>query len=167
MKELIERHYKENFNKLVKAYSRKAGSVENAEDIVQEAFSLALRYSDSYDERYCNFKAWFDRILFNAFRLKMKEERRLGMTEEIDEDLIEQEELNLTDKVTVERLREEMDKRSPHIAEQLNLFFFKEYGVKQVSLVTGLPFRTVDSTINRFKNEMRAKYEVKKEGGRA
>lgn len=165
MKELSERYYRENANKLVKAYTRKAGSVENAEDIVQEAFTLALRYADSYDERYCNFKAWFDRILLNAFRLKLREERRLGMTDELDEDVIEQEEMKLFDKSLIGRIKDDMDKRPAHIAEQLNLFFFKEYGIKQISLVTGIPFRTVDSTVNRFKNEMREKYEVKKEGG--
>lgn len=163
MKELIERYYRENFNRLVKAYTRKAGSVENAEDIIQEAFTLALQYSSSYDERYCNFKAWFDRITLNVFRAKLRDERRMGMTEEIDEELIEQEELNLFEQKLVECIKEEIDKRPPHIAEQLDLYFFKQYGVKQITQITGIPYMTVQKTVQRFQHDIRKRYE--KEGG--
>ena len=61
--DIIEEFYKENFDKLVVQLSRRAGSLENAEDIVQEAFLRALTYKDAYNPKLNQFSTWFNGIL--------------------------------------------------------------------------------------------------------
>lgn len=56
----IEEHYKENFSKLVKRYTRAAGTVWDAEDVVQTAYERALRY---HTEEILDLDAWIGNII--------------------------------------------------------------------------------------------------------
>lgn len=158
MKDLIEQYYRDNFKKLVKAYNRRCGSEDVAEDVIQEAFALALQYKESYNPKYNNFKAWFDRIVLNCFRKRLKEDRMMGMTDEIDEEAIEMEPLQLDRLIFAEQMVEHMSKKPTHIAEVLDLYFVKGYGHTSISDVTGIPRKSVESNVFRFQQEMRQLY---------
>lgn len=167
MKDQIEKYYADNQRALVKAYKRRCGdNIDVAEDVVQDAFVLALTYSDSYNPEYCNFKAWFDRILLNAFRKRMKEDRMMGMTDELDEEVLEPVEDNsLFDKALTDEIRLNMAKHPPHITEILDLYFVKQYGFSDIQKVTGHGMPMIKQNVARFKEAMRGKYGQTQEGG--
>jgi len=56
----------------------------NAEDLVQDAAYLAAKGFGTFRQG-TNFKAWFFRILTNAFYSKYRKERRAGETVDIDD----------------------------------------------------------------------------------
>ena len=63
MIDLIEQHYRDNFDRLVATYSKRYGKA-NGEDIVQEAYTRALTYQHTY-KGPC-FDSWLSRILHRA-----------------------------------------------------------------------------------------------------
>lgn len=63
---IITQHYKDNYRRLIKRMTFRAGTEWDAEDVVQEAYARALRYQDSFDGT--NFDRWFNTILNNALR---------------------------------------------------------------------------------------------------
>jgi len=65
---VIEDYYRKNFKRLVNISRGRAGSYHNAEDVVQEAFTRALKYHKSYNPAMTAFDAWFSRILDNSLR---------------------------------------------------------------------------------------------------
>lgn len=158
MKQEIENFYKENFDRLVKIYTRRCHSVDVAEDVVQEAFALALQYQDTFNPHYRGFKQWFDQILLNAFRKRMRDDRMMGMSDELDEEIIEQEDMPLFSLQLSDKIRADMDAKPPHVAEVLNLYFVKGYKWKDIAAVTDYSFKGIDKIIERFKADMRVKY---------
>lgn len=63
---------------------RLTGDPVNAEDLVQDAAYLAAKGFGTFRQG-TNFKAWFFRILTNAFYSKYRKERRAGETVDIDD----------------------------------------------------------------------------------
>lgn len=61
MYDLIEQHYRNNFDKIVATFTPRYGA-HNAEDIVQEAYARACQYFYSYNPD-TEFENWFSRIL--------------------------------------------------------------------------------------------------------
>lgn len=160
-KDIIEEYYRENRNAMVKKLKRRCGSEEAAEDVVQDTFYSALKYMDSYDARYADMDKWFDRIAHNAFLKQLRADRKMGMTDELDEDSIEQPDMPLFEQQLIGDIQKELLKYSPHIAEVLDLFFFKQYAVKDIMQVTGQSFAMIDKNILRFKDALKAKYGQK------
>lgn len=78
----ISSYYKENKDVLIKSLVRRAGSHEDAEDIVQETFYRALKYRHTQDE--CRpLEGWVVRIVQNC--LKDFWNKQKGFTFSIDE----------------------------------------------------------------------------------
>lgn len=159
MREELEKYYRDNFKKLSKVYGRRAGSPEAGEDIVQEGFALALRYLDSYNPAYNNMKAWLDRVMMTAFREYRRSERMLGMSEELDEELIEQDEQRLFEGRIVDEIKNLIGKKPTHIAEILDLYYFKSYTPLDICKVTASNMSTVLATVSRFREEVKSLYE--------
>lgn len=160
MREELEKYYRENFKKLCKVYARRAGSPEAGEDIVQEAFAIALRYSDSYNPMFNNLKAWMDRVLMTAFRDYRNKERMLGMSDELDDDLLETDEATLIEERALVEVRKLIGKKSPHVAEVLDLFYFKSYKPREIRAVTGLSIKNINMMLYRFREELKVVYET-------
>jgi RNA polymerase sigma factor (sigma-70 family) len=76
-REITARYYSEEYDNLVKKMSSRAGGKVNAEDVVQEAFTRAWQYSDSYDSAE-PYDSWFNTILMNCLRDFLREERNQG-----------------------------------------------------------------------------------------
>lgn len=81
-KAALEKLFKKNYQRYVKAVHRRAGSIENAEDVVMNAFERALRYLK--DEDVGNLEGWFTVTLNNALKDYMTAERKFGMTSDVD-----------------------------------------------------------------------------------
>lgn len=63
---LVEKHYRKNYTHLVQKYRRMTGSLQDAEDIVQEGYCRACMYSDKFDPAKGEFGRWIFRIFTNV-----------------------------------------------------------------------------------------------------
>jgi RNA polymerase sigma factor (sigma-70 family) len=97
--EALTEHFNTHRDTLVKKIKNRVGGEYNAEDVVQEAYTRALTYQNSYDASR-PLEQWFNTILNNTTRDLKAEERRQGMntemTEEIEESLLDAHETGFT-----------------------------------------------------------------------
>lgn len=77
--EAIEEYYRENWDDLVRRNTRKCGNVQNAEDVVQEAFVRCLEGVDSFDAQRGDISRWIVRVLTNTFIDFRRQEKARGM----------------------------------------------------------------------------------------
>lgn len=157
--EVLGQYYDKEYKKLCKKVARRAGSPENAEDVVQEAFYRAMKYWGSYDHK-TKLGAWFNTILNNACKDKMREDRMMGMTVELDEELLDGVEMSQTDCNMVQHIKRLIDsKASPH-REVLSLHFEKGYRPIEIKEILDVEYGTVRQEIWRFKEEVKRKLQV-------
>lgn len=153
--ELAE-YFEKEYNHLVKKVNRRAGGVENAEDVVQEAFFRACKYWDSYDPK-TKLGAWFNTILNNACKDKLREDRMLGMAVEIEDDHFDPVELTETDINAVKRIKELIRAKGYPLSEVLRLYYEKGYKSIEIKQILDLEHGTVRQAIWRFKEEVKEK----------
>lgn len=158
MNEVICNYYKENYDLLVKRVKSRAGSAENAEDVVQEAFTRALKY---YGSCSIDFDRWFSVILSNTLKSYQKDLRLAGLTKNID-DAIDELEPVIPDHVK-ELFRDHMDRLSllkPSFNKEiirLNILF--GYTPSEIAEVLGLTRKTVSNNLSLFTKEVKEIYE--------
>ena len=158
MNKQLEEFYIKNQPKLGNKLSHSAGSVENAEDVVQEAFSLALKYWDSYDPKRYELGTWFGTILNNSLRLFKRNERSMGTYVELDEENAGSYDLSDADYDTVERIKSCIDEYEGDHKQVLYLYFLKEYKPKEICAVVDMKYKHIEVFIHRFKQEMIYRY---------
>ncbi|MEL7423474.1 MAG: RNA polymerase sigma factor [Bacteroidota bacterium] len=156
--ELLTNFYEEERGTLVKKLSRRAGSPENAEDVVQEAFTRALKYVDSYDKAKREFGAWFNTILNNALRDFKRDEKNYGMSMEAAGGEEEVEEPRLDVRQERREVRDLIFQKGEVQQEILRLYYILNYTPKDIQAVTEHPRGTILSTITRFQQEVMEKY---------
>ena len=149
----LEQYFEKEYLNLVKKISRQAGSPENAEDIIQEAFYRAMKYWGSYNPDV-KLGAWFNTIMVNACRDHLKNDRMLGMTVEITEDQFDPIELPLTDHDTVKRVKQLMASKAHPQREILRLYYEKGYKPIEIKEILDVKHGTVRQTVLRFKEEV-------------
>jgi RNA polymerase sigma factor (sigma-70 family) len=151
----IEQHYKEHRNTYVKRISRRAGTPEAAEDIIQEAYCRALKYSYSFIGG--DLDKWISTIIGNALRDYMNGERGYIPVEPSEDDELAPEVLY------PRRVMKEVFGRialmSADQQEILNLFFIQEYTAKDISCITPHSQNKCDKVIQKFRKELRKDYE--------
>lgn len=159
---ILEEHYKKNFDRLVKRYTFWAGSVQNAEDVVQTAYTRAIQYYDSYDEKQ-DFGKWFNRILTNSLKMQ-KQIDRGQFHDEFDEEQVD----GVSDYHYLGQLRrevvQEINSYEDNHREVLSLFFVNGYSPRSIVKVTDQKFHNVKTIIDRFKRKIREKYGDLNEG---
>ncbi len=161
---MIEQYFRENYNILVKRIQARHMQLVDAEDVVQEAFVRAIKYSDSFNPERLEIGAWFNTILNNAF----KDYRHanftgdFSFTEEFTEEAVDGvncTEKAITDKDMVEHVKAEMSKLSNTNASIVQLSLLNGYKLKEVAQVLDLKLEHVRKTLFRFKKSMREKYD--------
>lgn len=158
MNEVVNNYYKENYDLLVKRVKNRAGSVENAEDVVQEAFTRALKY---YKSCSIDFDRWFKVILSNTLKDYQKDSRMAGLTKNID-DVVGELEPIIPDHVK-DIFRGHMDRLSllkPSFNKEiirLNVLF--GYGPNEIAELLGLAKSTVKNSLSQFTKEVKEIYE--------
>jgi len=161
MQKEIEQHYIENYGKFVKILTNRAGSVQGAEDVIQDAYERALRYKNSFNPNLQEFGGWFNGILNNALRCYKLNERCLGMSVEYDEEREEGEPLLEWQQNTIDCVLAEVDKRKFVERQALYLYFFRQYKPRDIVQVLEITNAYVRTLVKKFKKEMKAKYEEK------
>lgn len=151
----LEQHYRDSFDRLVKRYAQRAGSFQDAEDIVQHAYYRALLYLDSYNGK--DFQCWFGRILTNTLRTT-KSSTSGYIFEEFEEGKHEAMLSSGIDAQTLDEIEQLISEKEEHHSEVLYLFFFQGHPVREIVQITDLKYKTVEQIIQRFKKELKAKY---------
>lgn len=150
----IEELYVSKYNHLCNQVRRWVGP-PNAEDVVQEAFTRALKYKRSWNPEYKTLGAWFKGILNNAARDKKQEERMQGMS---GPEYYESEELDTTmaKSELVEKVISEMD--TSINSEVLRMFFVLGYTRKEIAEVVELTPKYIGNVVYEFRKSMQEKY---------
>lgn len=151
----IEQFYKDNYDMLVKRFNRRAGGIENAEDVVQEGFARALQYKNSFNPERQEIGAWFNSIINNTLVRHQKEQMLKGMSVPYDEH--EHEEVYDCDsekKLLISNILDRMYVKGSGKKNILYLYFVQGYKMAEITRVVDDKYTTVQSIINRFKSEM-------------
>lgn len=165
IQERIEQHYKDNQKALCLKIQKRVFDPQDIEDIVQEAFTKALKFSSAFKEEG-NFNAWFGIILDNCVKDYRAEflYNKIGMghrdVEELDEDNfpIDCRELDL-DWITVKKIMEDIGVKAPSQQEVLRLYYFFDYKPEEIKFLTqDYSLSSIKSLVKRFKQEVISKY---------
>ena len=141
-----------------------------AEDLVQETFSKALRAFDSFQDG-TNFKAWIFRILRNTFltsRSGLEATRTVALEDELDEQSVagpglypegaidrQTPEINLIRLADRAMLQAALEKLPPPLLEVILLCDVEEMKYKEIAVVLDIPIGTVMSRIARARTALR------------
>lgn len=146
-----------NFEELYrKQYKKQVGVIRRAlknhtldpEDIVQEAYSRAIRYQASYKPKRASVETWFNYIMFNVLREYIHKEKELNLEDYIDDS----EALFLMMDTFYAHLREVPLEKHKSI---LMLSLILGYSSTEISQVLGVSVTNVTTVINRFRKELK------------
>lgn len=141
----------------------------DAEDLVQEASLLAFRSFHTF-QIGTNFKAWFFRILTNAFYARYRKTRREGTAVSL-EDVPDLYLFNRThaagmhaadpdpartllDRLDGERVRAAIEGLPDEYREIAILYFVEDLSYQEMSEIVGCPIGTVRSRLHRARRQL-------------
>lgn len=152
--ELIEEHYRLNFDKLVKrsTYRVPNKSPHIAEECVQEAYLRAIKYINAFNPDLDTFEKWFEGILRNAINDCRTIEKDRGVTKELTDDLVE-EVASKKDKAQYVLVMKYINEDSKN-RTILTLFFLLGYKTKDIAEYTNISHTYIRQIIFRFRNKM-------------
>jgi RNA polymerase sigma factor (sigma-70 family) len=154
---LIEEHYLQNYSNLIKRFKRRAGTEWDAEDVVQEAYYRALKYSHTFVGGM-NLQHWFTRIIINVLKDHYDVQNNMSCIE-FDEELIEPEYTNLPVGEANKLLREEIEAvDNPEHKEVLSLYFTYGFRMKEIDQIVEMKYRNIDLVIQRFRRMLKEKH---------
>lgn len=158
MTDFIEKHYRENYNRIIKRMTFRAGGIHQAEDIVQEAYARALKYY--VPARIDEFDKWFSMVLNNTFNDYMRDEIGLSYIEEDDEPL-GLVECGLVTSQTRREVYDIISTKSLVQQEVLGLHLHQGYSPTDIANTTEHSYANVHKIIQRFKDELATLYGVR------
>lgn len=159
MKEQIEEMFKTNHRKFLMTASRfTEKDLWLAEEIVQEAYSRALKYKDSYNARFGNTEQWFSNILYRCGIEFKKAELDKGMVREVkDSDLVTHEDFGRDLRLMAE-LDDNLNTLGPMARHICYLYFVRGYKPREIVDITGYKNNTVRHSVREFALKMKEKY---------
>lgn len=153
---LIEQHFKDHRQKLVKRLTRRAGTEWAAEDILQEAYYRALKYVDSFNP-LLDMDKWMNTIINNSLREYKNQEKGYSPVEFDEEETEGQASVEFPQHV-MWQVYDIIATKSEEQQEILQLYFRQEYSAKDISEITPHKYKMVHQTIQRFRNELKELY---------
>ena len=147
--------YSDVYNPKVKMITRILhGDYSAAEDIVQEAFTRALKFYPSFDPEVGSLHAWFNGILFNSLRDYQKEKR--GEIISICKDVNPEEVISglEVDRTLLHKMIN--DTKNLKHKRVLELFFILGYTSTEISQIEdGISQSNVTTIVNRFRESIK------------
>ena len=154
---VIEDYYRGNYKRLVNTVRGRAGSHHNAKDVVQEAFTRALKYHRSSNSDL-PFDVWFSRILENSLRTHTKERKSQGMVYELKPNMLIVHTPDSFLQRFISELREDIEKLSEKKKEVMNLSMFMDYSPNDISKIMNISVGAIRTMMHRFREELKEKY---------
>ncbi len=151
----IEKHYVENRARYVKRLTFRAGSPEDAEDIIQEAYYRALKYAKSCVPD--QFDRWFSTIINNCLR-ELKNQNTGHSADEFNEDEADGLQCPHYSNHVMREIYELIDTKSLVQQEVLNLYFKNEFTAVDISRITSYTYAQCHQIIQRFRKELKELY---------
>lgn len=149
---LIEKHYRESRERLVDLYSRRVGNFHVAEEIVQEGYTLACQYWNTYTKDE-NFDGWINTILGNAAKKAVREERKHGMVDhDTDPDSTLSSDASPEKKVYVNELINMITEEPRHTI--LKDFFIEQKSQEEISSEQGISQQAVSKIVISFREKI-------------
>lgn len=146
-------HHSKNFGKLVKRYARRFDNDHIGQDVVQEAYTKALKYRETYDPMQ-PFENWFGVICYNAFRTICAEE--LGhAADDLDELDIAGADASYEMDRLWQQILESIDDEKPEAQEVLRLYFDRGYSIKEISEFNIMSHRQIRVHVYAFKAKIK------------
>lgn len=159
---MIEQYYRENYNKQVKLVSRILNNdYASAEDVVQESYCRALKYSETFEKSKGDFEKWFNSILFNCLS-NLKSEGRSVIKEPIHRHYdIEWEPMFPSILENLNLVSGEIDLEKKRDKKQiLDCFFLKGYTAKEIRYTIGYSETKVWKVCSEFRKKLKEKFNV-------
>lgn len=152
--EIIEEHYRKNFKMMVNRMLRRVpgNSRALAEEVVQEAYSNALRYWKAFDPERASFDIWFNRIVNRAASKCTREEN--GQPSIPYDDGLEPFVLDTETKIPreiVNKVQQAIKDMKPEVSEVLNMFFNLGMKTTDICECTNYSHSNVRQVIRRFR----------------
>lgn len=157
---ILKNYYVNNYDQLCQDIRRRGVNPSDIEDVVQEAFTKALTFLETYEEER-EFGTWFYTILNNCHKDYVRQEILKGQTkDDFDEDNFPIMSPDIeVDYLQIKRIKEDIDAKPEPLSTVLRLYFVYNYAPLDISyLVDGLARKTIRNYISDFKTEMREKY---------
>jgi RNA polymerase sigma-70 factor (ECF subfamily) len=149
---LIDAHYEV----LYRYAYRLSGSVADAEDLTQEAYSKAVARLDQLREPE-RAKAWLFRILRNLYLHKVRDEKRHRVIPLDAVGDVPGREADGPPIIDPARLQQALDELDEGFRTPLILFYFEEFSYRDIAEQMDLPIGTVMSRLARAKAYLRTK----------
>jgi RNA polymerase sigma factor (sigma-70 family) len=156
--ELIEEHYRLNYTRLVKTVTRRVPnkSVALAEEVVQEAYTRALKYYATYEPEINTFDKWFGGILRNATNDCRTTEGSRGTIKEYDENTedirVSRDEYKHLHHIMMEI--HAIQKYSNRDYTILMMFYVHGFTSRDISIYLNVTHSNVRQIIYKFKNKV-------------
>ena len=140
---------------------RITGSEEEAQDVLQEAFTSAFRNLDYY-RGDAAFGAWLKRIVINK-ALTALQKRKYDRIPDDDRWDIPEETApdDYADRLTVERVKNGIQQLPDGYRAVLSLYLLEGYDHQEIAEIMNISESTSKSQLNRAKNKLRELLEVK------
>jgi RNA polymerase sigma factor (sigma-70 family) len=161
--DIIGQHYVQNYDRLVKRTTWKAPNQSKAvaEECVQEAYTRALKYYATFDEKKDDFNKWFEGILRNVLNDVREIERDRGVSKELmDDDGSTELVPYRREKSTADVVLRDMKKNTHR--QVLSMFLLYGYKTRDIAEYTGLSHSNVRQIIHRYRNDMYGVYSKNK-----
>lgn len=150
----IEKLYREDYKTFHKMAVRKLGDFW-AEDVVQETFERALRYSPTYNPQLSELRTWVSRI----FDSVVKKYRSPLMLEELtEESWITNEGPDNTLSAVIEDFMKDIKGRKENHQQVLYCYFILGMKPKEVTQVVSESIHNVNWIVQEFRRDMRGRY---------
>lgn len=146
---LVEAHYKENFNTLCKKMRRFSDS--DGEDIVQESYLRAIKYLPSFNEKK-DFNKWFNTIMYNT--LKDFKGQRDGIVVDLDPDYL-MTPYDRSEAMYGRLIHKFTEKSRPDHKEIIYLHYVYGYRPIEINQVVDHSLSNINSIIHNFRQRIK------------
>lgn len=147
---LIDIHFREKYDTLVKKIAVHMGSIHNAEDVIQETYYRACKYWNTFDKTNNLFSTWFATILNNAIKDHFKSEYMHGMSTDILPDLIG--ETRAFQRIELNQLIKKIEEQEERVSRILRLYLLDGYRSKEIAEVVPESAANIRKIVQRFRD---------------
>ena len=148
--ELIENHFRANFDKNVERIGRYLNSPHNAEDVIQQAYCNACQYWNTYDEKR-DFNTWFYIILSNSIKSFYKADIMHGMAVDSPQDSVDA----VEQRIELKELLKLIEEEGENVKRILYLYLSEGYTSDEVSDVVPESASNIRKIVQRFRESLR------------
>lgn len=160
MKKELEKYYKDNYSELCKRAHFRCRDKVDPEDIVQEAFTRALEFLDSYNPNLKPFGAWFNTILNNSIRDHLRHEHIYGFSVEYDEFLDEPYTPKEEERQMFNLIKQRIAEKGDVYSDILYLYFLCEYRPREIAKIVDATGANIRKIVERFKKDIQEEFAL-------